>query len=180
MFSLLKNNIFRFKYYLDNNSIKRSMSQVISVAVANCLIFQPFFENIYFLLAGAIIHMLNILFFVFYHIMVCEGKVKFNHDIYALPSVGESLKFLDEYKILNSEKNLGICVSKNSIFTVCEIEKTECDFIIMLQTEKDSIELLEHGGSSPFEGKFVITYFKSKSFWKTIVDIRQDKLNRIL
>lgn len=179
MLGLLKNNLFRFNWWLDSNEPRKVKIILIYVLATNALLFIPYF-GMFGLISGAISYT-AIGLFAIYRAKVLSGRIMYEHSIYALPDEGEIINFTKAYTFYNKYYASQSIVPKGK-FRVKKINHMACDFEIELEPIDTLLTVRDKNTNSYIHTSqnFLIRYNNSRKFWKTLSDIREDKLNKIL
>lgn len=186
MSSLLKNKISSLINYLsDNEHIKFILLLGFSILISFGL---SSLSGVYtFLISIPLLICISIL-------AIFKEKLKFNfdHSLYEIPIINEKIVITKKFKFdLNKVDNrinyinnkLIIDIPNNTKFKVINTEEIKCDFIITLELlSSDNFSLkgqniLALNASSSI---IRILYSDIKKYYKTMTDLREYKLNKIL
>jgi hypothetical protein len=170
----MKNKLYRFNRWLDNNEIIKFFLLLFSVALFTIpLQFGNF--------TGLIISLSTILIvclFVIFRMNIMNDKVKFDRSRYDIPEVGEIVVvkkdfYYDGYfrKFINqsnpSQKPNWWKVSKGTEMIIIDVKETNGDWIIRFID------------NSPSRGEMSLHYLDTKDYWDTKANIRTKILSKI-
>lgn len=170
----MKNKLYRFNRWLDNNEIIKFFLLLFSVALFTIpLQFGNF--------TGLIISLSTILIvclFVIFRMNIMNDKVKFDRSRYDIPEVGEIVVvkkdfYYDGYfrKFINqsnpSQKPNWWKVSKGTEMIIIDVKETNGDWIIRFID------------NSPSRGEMSLHYLDTKDYWETKANIRSKILSKI-
>jgi hypothetical protein len=172
MLSLLKNRLYRFHAWCDENELWKFAIMISFVGVPNLMIMMSDKVSVGLLFAGVILFMITCIL-ALTRMNYISGKWIFDGSKYKIPEIGDVIvierDFLWDGGFRKIKANKTIRPSSNTIekgeeWRVSNIKSQSCDWKIYLNSER---------------GAIIISYFKSKGHWKTKSDIRNSKLRKI-
>jgi len=128
------------------------------------------------------------LWVVYVKLRISTGKLKFDKSYYTLPNIGETIVVqkdfkYDFYKVTNSKNYIHnkqiIDIGKGFEFDVVNIKELTDDWIVELHfiTKQSKYSSVKMSGLVPIVKVF---WLDVKDYFMTIVDIREEKLKKIL
>ena len=168
----MKNKLYRFNRWLDNNEIIKFFLLLFSVALFTIPLQFGNFTGIVVSLSTITV----VCLFVIFRMNIMNDKVKFDRSRYDIPNVGEIVIvkkdfYYDGYfrKFINqsnpSQKPNWWKVPKGTELVILNIEETSGDWMITL--EEQSI------------GDLHLYYIDTKDYWDTKANIRSRILSKI-
>ena len=168
----MKNKLYRFNRWLDNNEIIKFFLLLFSVALFTIPLQ---FGN----LTGLVVSLSTITvvcLFVIFRMNIMNDKVKFDRSRYDIPNVGEIVVvkkdfYYDGYfrKFINqsnpSQKPNWWKVPKGTELVILNIEETDGDWMITLEEQS--------------RGDLHLYYIDTKDYWDTKANIRSRILSKI-
>lgn len=184
-FGMLKNKIACINNWLDKNGYIKFLIIFIYVVF---VMFLFYYRQVFF---GITLFIIISFYGVFMNIIHKYNRLKgvnffnFDHSLYNIPEIGETIvitKFLnyDINKADNFKNYLNtpfiIEIIKGAKFEVVDVKEIKCNFIISLKLLSYEDIVVRNPNNNPIK----ILYFDTNKNWKTISDLRDDKLNKIL
>lgn len=171
MFSLLKNRIYRFHAWCDQNESWKFALMISLIGIPNMMIMLSDKTTSGLLFTGVILFMFTCLL-ALSRVNYVSGKWEFDGSKYKIPEVGDVLVIKKDFwwdggfrKIKpNTSTRSSNMIESGEEWKVTVIKSENCDWKIYLKSER---------------GDITISYFKSLGYWKTKSDIRNDVLKRI-
>lgn len=168
----MKNKLYRFNRWLDNNEIIKFFLLLFSVALFTIPLQFGNFTGLVVSLSTITV----VCLFVIFRMNIMNDKVKFDRSRYDIPNVGEIVVvkkdfYYDGYfrKFINqsnpSQKPSWWKVPKGTELVILNIEETSGDWMITL--EEQSI------------GDLHLYYIDTKDYWDTKANIRSRILSKI-
>lgn len=164
---MVKNKLYRIDKWLSKGNRVFLVLLLIGLSVT-----MIHFTSTMFIGFGLIIFIS--LWLVFVKTSILSGRLKFDKSYYILPIIGEKIVIQKDFKYDSNkvendrnyiyEKSI-ITLEKGFNFEVLEIKELKDDWVIKLKCNEWNVE---------------VYYLDIKGLFKTITDIRDDKLKRIL
>jgi hypothetical protein len=168
----MKNKLYRFNRWLDNNEIIKFFLLLFSVALFTIPLQFGNFTGIVVSLSTITV----VCLFVIFRMNIMNDKVKFDRSRYDIPNVGEIVIvkkdfYYDGYfrKFINqsnpSQKPNWWKVPKGTELVILNIEETSGDWMITLEEQS--------------RGDLHLYYIDTKDYWDTKANIRSRILSKI-
>lgn len=173
----MKNKLYRFNRWLDNNEIIKFFLLLFSVALFTIPLQFGNFTGLVVSLSTITV----VCLFVIFRMNIMNDKVKFDRSRYDIPEVGEIVVvkkdfYYDGYfrKFINqsnpSQKPNWWKVPKGTELVILNIEETDGDW---------KIRFIEPTFNSKTKGDMNLYYLDTKDYWDTKANIRSRILSKI-
>lgn len=180
MVGTFMNNLYRFNKWLDDNEAIKFLSLIILIGGSNAFFFTLGNYGHYGIAILVYLFIYSLLcLFVLVRARIQTGKIEFDYSKFVIPEVGDILVIKKEFwydggflKIDNltrpGRKPNTCYVPKNTEWYISKIMPNDGDWIITLDV---------HNGFG--YNNMNIKYFKSRNYWETKSNIRDNKLKII-
>ena len=172
----MKNKLYRFNRWLDNNEIIKFFLLLFSVALFTIPLQFGNFVGLCVSLSTITI----VCLFVLFRMSIMNDKVKFDRSKYQVPETGEIVIVKKDFyydgqfkKFINtsdqSQKPNWWKVTKGTELVILNIEETNADWKITLTNEQNWRT----------KGDLYLYYLDTKDYWETKSNIRNNVLKRL-
>jgi hypothetical protein len=172
----VKNKLYRFNRWLDNNEIIKFFLLLFSVALFTIPLQFGNFVGLCVSLSTITI----VCLFVLFRMSIMNDKVKFDRSKYQVPETGEIVIVKKDFyydgqfkKFINtsdqSQKPNWWKVTKGTELVILNIEETNADWKITLTNEQNWRT----------KGDLYLYYLDTKDYWETKSNIRNNVLKRL-
>ena len=172
----MKNKLYRFNRWLDNNEIIKFFLLLFSVALFTIPLQFGNFVGLCVSLSTITI----VCLFVLFRMSIMNDKVKFDRSKYQVPETGEIVIVKKDFyydgqfkKFINtsdqSQKPNWWKVTKGTELVILNIEETNADWKITLTNEQNWRT----------KGDLYLYYLDTKDYWNTKSNIRNNVLKRL-
>jgi hypothetical protein len=172
----VKNKLYRFNRWLDNNEIIKFFLLLFSVALFTI----PLQFGNFVGLCVSLPTITIVCLFVLFRMSIMNDKVKFDRSKYDVPKIGEIVIVKKDFyydgqfkKFINtsdqSQKPNWWKVTKGTELVILNIEETNADWKITLTNEQNWRT----------KGDLYLYYLDTKDYWNTKENIRNDVLNKL-
>jgi hypothetical protein len=180
----MKNKLYRFNRWLDNNEISKFFLLLFSVVFFTIPLQFGNFIGICVSLSTITL----VCLFVIFRMNIMNDKVNFNRSEYVVPEIGEIVVVKKDFyydglfrKYIN-QSDLGQKpiwkISKGTELVILSVEETNGDWKIRFLDQSKN-KILGIGGTSISRISIYLYYLDTKSYWDTKENIRNDVLNRL-